>query len=57
MRRVAKWPILALSTVALASAAFQACVPGRYGLFCENVCACSEFEDCDEGPTGSGDCT
>ena len=56
MRRVAKWPILALSAT-VASAAFQACVPGRYGLFCENVCACSEFEDCDEGPTGSGDCT
>jgi uncharacterized protein YdiU (UPF0061 family) len=49
--------VMVLVVAATGTSAFQACVPGRYGERCEHVCACSDFEDCDEGPSGSGDCT
>ena len=36
---------------------YTACVPLRYGPDCSGECACAEHEDCDDGVTGTGECT
>eukprot|EP00750_Incisomonas_marina_P014772 INCI17856.2.p1 GENE.INCI17856.2~~INCI17856.2.p1 ORF type:complete len:620 (-),score=86.42 INCI17856.2:2342-4201(-) len=36
---------------------YQGCMPGRYGCLCEYACRCvGEFEECIDGPSGSGQC-
>lgn len=36
---------------------YQGCMPGRYGCHCEHACRCAgEFEECIDGPSGSGQC-
>ena len=36
---------------------YRGCVAGRYGCLCEHACACASVnEECDDGPSGSGQC-
>jgi hypothetical protein len=48
--------LLLLLPVSLAPG-YTACVPLRYGADCSGECACAEYEDCDDGVTGSGACS
>lgn len=48
------WTLLLSMT---STAQYQACISGRYGPRCDGLCACTEHEDCDDGPDGDGSCT
>ncbi|CAK9047517.1 unnamed protein product [Durusdinium trenchii] len=50
------WRLLWLAVV-VTHAQFTACVPGRYGRQCEHLCTCADYEECEDGPTGSGECS
>ena len=32
------------------------CIHGHFGCHCDQVCSCSRWFDCDDGPSGTGEC-